>query len=138
MKSLSSPDSTVFLILKILCLFKISVEDPWDFLVSTLRRNSFKSALLILSPEKAGKLKAKEWLRIITDSALIEKAARKGGVFAILMEYILWWLRISIGYEKFERHRVERERLNQTANEGMKNREELASKFFSYLFSTFK
>lgn len=70
-------------------MFKNTLVDPWEYMVNMLKRNSFKSELLILSPEHIEKTKILDCLEIITRDNIVQRAIQRGGIIEILIEFIL-------------------------------------------------
>jgi hypothetical protein len=129
-RSTESPDELLLKSLAILSTFKNTLVDPWDYLINMLKRNSFKSELLILSPEKIDKSKILDCLEIITRNKIVPRAIQRGGIIEILIEFILCCVKIHVGWHKFEAHKIIRTRVNQTTT-NFNNQSRVLCKYFN-------
>jgi hypothetical protein len=78
LRSMQSANEVLLKLLRIIGIMKSTILDPWDFLVSLLKKNSFKSELLVMSPEKVDKERVKDCIRILLQESLITKARSRG------------------------------------------------------------
>ena len=87
LRSMQSANEVLLKLLRIIGIMKSTILDPWDFLVSLLKKNSFKSELLVMSPEKVDKERVKDCIRILLQESLITKARARGKME--IWDYIL-------------------------------------------------